>query len=65
VKTEAEMQAYLEYQGVPFVRPIYGGVSVLRVMDVTQIPQSMREQFDERGFFIAPKEESKPKGDKE
>lgn len=63
-KTEGQMKAYLDYQGVPYARPIYGGVARLRVMDLSQIPEFMRSQFDERGFFQAPKDESSSKGKK-
>lgn len=64
MKNEVEMRKYLEYQGVTFIEPIYDGVAKLRVMDLTQVPSSMREQFDERGFFMTPEMEAKPKGGK-
>lgn len=54
MKTEAEIRKYLDHQGVPYVEPIYAGVPKLRVMDLSQVPNSMREQFDDRGFFLAP-----------
>lgn len=64
MKSEQEVQSFLDQQGVPYIRPIYDGKEILRVMDLTQVPGSMREQFDERGFFVAPKEENKAKGEK-
>lgn len=64
MKSEVEMRRYLEYQGVPFTEPIYDGVPKLRVMDTTQLPATMREQFDKRGFFLAPETKSEKTGGK-
>jgi hypothetical protein len=64
MRTEAEIQKYLENQGYSFTRPTRGGVQVLRVMDKSQLPASMREQFDERGFFLAPEQQHEPAEEK-
>ena len=61
MKTEDEMKAYLEYQGVSFTTPVRKGAPVLRLRDATQVPEFMREQFDETGYFIAPKVKAEAK----
>ncbi len=65
MKSEREIRKYLDAQGIAFTEPIYDGEAKLRLLDVTRVPQLMRGQFDERGFFIAPKDEpSEEKGKK-
>lgn len=45
---ERELIAHMEAQGVSYTR---GVGDRLRVMDASQLPASMRESFDERGFY--------------
>lgn len=61
---EAKVREYLDSNGVPYILPIYGGKPVLRVMDLTQLPERLRKQFDERGFFLASKDDDASKGKK-
>jgi hypothetical protein len=64
MKSESELRAYMDRQGVSYSMPIYTGVAKMRVMDLTQLPQTMRGQFDDRGFFIAPEDKPSTKGSK-
>jgi len=62
---EVKIRKYLGDNGVPFIEPIYDGKPKLRILDLTSLPQVMREQFDDRGFYKPLAEESKPGGKKE
>lgn len=51
--TEQEIKTYCGAQGIPLTTYTVKGKSVLRVMDTSQLPQAMREQFDPQGVLIA------------
>jgi hypothetical protein len=61
---EVKMREKLDYSGVPYIMPIYDGVAKLRVMDLTQVSDGLRVHFDERGFFVEPKDKEASKGKK-
>lgn len=62
MKTETELREYMDRQGVYYELPIYDGKARLRVMDTTQLPTVVLDQFDERGFFKAPEDKRASKG---
>ena len=64
MKTEREVESFLQAQGIAYSRVMKDGEERMRLLDTTQLPGPMREQFDERGFFIASEETNKAKGDK-
>lgn len=64
-----DIEEYIMANGVPVTRPIYADGQKLRVMDLTSLPDAMRDHFDERGFYKgateeASQEQSKTKGGK-
>lgn len=48
---QRQIEEYLAGHGIPVTRPIYQDGQKLRVMDLTSLPASMRDYFDERGFL--------------
>lgn len=62
---EVKIRKYLTGNGVPYTEPIYDGKPKLRIMDLTSLPQVMRDHFDERGFYRLPTKKSKQGGKKE
>jgi hypothetical protein len=49
--TKEDLQQYCKDNGIPCA-----AVGAFRVMDLTQLPEHMRENFDERGVFKTPAE---------
>lgn len=58
---EVKIREYLNGNGVPYTEPIYDGKPKLRIMDLTSLPQVMRDYFDERGFYKPAEKETKPR----